>query len=146
VPAGQVVASQGSIPKLADYLSTSGLEGAWARLYTRDDPSAGLSSVVYRFGAPEGAAGLVAATAALTTPDYASAITVERVQADAIGDTSQLMRYRIPGARTLEYTWAQGRLAGQVILRYSGDIEGPDDIGLLIALARAQSEKMAADR
>lgn len=141
---GQVAAAQIGIPKLAEYVGRSDLEGAWATLYTRDEPSSGISSVAYRFGAPESARGFVEATASLQAADYPAATSVERVQAESIGDAAQMMRYRLPGARTLEYTWAQGNLVGQVILRNTGDVERPDDIGLVISLARQQAQKMWA--
>jgi hypothetical protein len=140
---GEVAAAQVAIVRLAQYIASSDLEGAWGALYTRDDPPSGISSIVYRFASAGGAARFVETTASLTTEDYVGAISVERVQAEDIGDGAQMMRYRLPGARVLEYNWSQGALAGQVILRYSGDREEPDDPGLLVSLARLQAQRMA---
>ncbi len=139
-----IVSADIGIPALAIYVKNSDLSGAWATFYTREQPSSALSSIAYQFGAPASAAALVSTIAGLTTADYAAATVVERVQADRVGDVSQMMRYRIPGARTLEYTWAQGNLAGQIELRYSGDIESPDDAAQIVALAAKQAALMAA--
>jgi hypothetical protein len=139
-----IITAELGILTLAAYVRTSDLAGAWAKLYTREQPTAGLSSIVYRFGSPGGATGFVSATAALNAQDYPAAVSIDPVDAAKIGDVSQFMRYRIPGGRTLEYTWSHGALLGQVILRYSGDIESPDDVALVISLAQKVDDKMKA--
>jgi len=140
-----IVAAQISIPELALFLRDSSLAGAWAALYARADESqqAGLSSIVFLFGTPEDARAFVEANANIRAEDYLFAIEVQQVQAETIGDAAHLVRYRLTDGRSLEYTWAQGKLAGQVILRYTQDGEGPDDAGTVVGLARIQSTKMA---
>jgi len=133
--------AQIGIPSLATYISKSDLWGVWGKLFIGDQKA--LSSVLYLFQTPQSAGGLVSALAALKDADYPAATSVERAPADKIGDASQMMRYKIPGATTLEYTWAQGRLAGQVIIRYVGDTEAPDDAALIVVLARKQFERMS---
>jgi hypothetical protein len=142
----QVITAQITIPKLAGYIKNSDLEGIWGAIYTRDDPPAGVSSIIYSFQTAAAAQGFIDTTASITERDYLAAIAVEPVQADKIEDKAQFMRYRITGGRTLEYSWAQGRLAGQVILRYSGDAEGPDDVGLVVSMAREQAQRMRGIR
>jgi hypothetical protein len=141
---GEVAAAQIGIPDLAGFIKGSDLQGAWATFYTREQPPSALSSIVYRFGAADSAKNFVATIAGLTSSSYPAAVSVERVQADKIGDVSQMMRYRLQGARTLEYTWVQKGLAGQIVLRYTGDIESPDDVALLVATARKQAARMQA--
>lgn len=141
-----------AITPLAEYLNGSDLAGAWATLYTRNTPESGVSSLIYSFATAEGARGLVSTLAGLEPADYPGAASVDRAEAEDVGDASQLMVYRLgsaPGsntqtvtARTLEYTWAQGRFAGQVILRYAGDVSNADDIALIVGLARTQAERM----
>lgn len=128
---------------LATYFKNSDAIGAWATFYTREQPATALSSIVYEFSAPASASGLISTISALTTSEYPAATAVDRVESDKVGDLAQMMRYHVPGARTLEYTWAQGGLAGQIVLRYSGDVESPDDVAQIVALARRQSELMA---
>ena len=142
VPRTQVIAAQIGIRKLASYMLASDLEGAWAVLYVKDDQSVGLSSVVTRYRGAGNAAAYVDVAASLVSADYPAATSIEQAQADTVGDKSVFLRTRLPGARILEYTWSQGRLVGQVILRYSGDTENPDDAGLLVSLARKQAAKM----
>ena len=131
------------IPSLAQYFKSSDLEGGWATFYTREQPASGLSSIVYQFSSPESPPALVALLGTLTPADYAVATSVERVPSDKVGVASQMMRYRIPGARVLEYTWAQGDRAGQIVLRYSGDVESPDDVPQIVVLARKMAPRMA---
>ena len=138
----QVIASQIGVPKLARYLTASDMAGAWASLYTQTDQTSSLSSIVFRYGSAASAGGYVDATIGLVNGDYPAATSIERVQADSIGDKAVFMRYRLPGARLLEYTWSQGRLVGDIVLRYAGDTEGPDDVGLVLSLARKQEIKM----
>lgn len=130
------------IQPLARYIDGSDLRGAWAAFYTQEDRA--LSSIVYAFATAAGATGLVETIAALQPSDYPTADTVERVQADAIEDGSQMMLYVLTGARTLEYTWAQGPYAGQIVLRYAGEVGQTDDVALVVSLARAQAERMRA--
>lgn len=139
-------AAQGdaTIAPLAAFLNGSDLTGVWAKLFTREQPPSALSSIVYLFGTPTSAGRLVSTIAALTTSDYLTASSVERVQSDKIGDSAQMMRYRTSAGRSLEYIWSQGRFAGEIVLRYSGDIEAPDDVAQVVALARKQFELMAA--
>ncbi len=141
---GQVIASQLGVPKLARYLSGSDLAGDWVSLYTKSDQTSSISSIIHRFATGASAGGFVDATAGLVTGDYPTATSIERVQAESIGDKSVFMRYHLPGARLLEYTWSQGRLVGDIVLRYAGDTEGPDDVGLVVSLARKQEAKMLA--
>ncbi|MBI5288722.1 MAG: hypothetical protein HY873_07085 [Chloroflexi bacterium] len=103
----------------------------------------GLSSIVFLFGTPEDARAYVEGNANIRAEDYLSAIEVQQVQAETIGDAAHLVRYRLVDGRSLEYTWSQGQLAGQVILRYTQDAEEPDDPGTVVGLARIQSAKMA---
>ncbi len=138
-----IVTAELGIPKLALFIKNSDLRGAWASLYTREQPSTGLSSIVYAFATPAGAAGFVDASAGITMADYPAAVSVEAVTARTIGEKSNFTRYRISGGRSLEMTWSQGHYAGQVILRYSGDIETPGDPDLVIGLAETQAIKMA---
>jgi hypothetical protein len=145
-PRSEAARAESGIPKLAIFLNNSSLQGGWAALFTRDDPNAGLSSIVFAFSDPADARKMVELIGGLTTADYGAAVSVERAQADAVGEASTFMRYRLSGARTLEYTWARGRLVGQVILRYAGDIESDGDPGLLVSLARKQDTKMASVR
>jgi hypothetical protein len=133
-----------TIPPLAIYFDQSDLEGGVARLFTSEQPASALTSVVYLFGTPASAKGLVDTIAALTTDGYYGASSVDRVQSDKIGDAAQMMRYQTTEGQTLEYTWAQGRVAGQIVLR-SREPESPDDVALVLALARKQSEHMAAN-
>jgi hypothetical protein len=129
-----------AIKPLATFLNLSDLQGAWVSFFVRTQPETSLSSRVYAFETPASATRFVETIANIQLTDYPAAIAVERVQADDIGDIAQMMRYRVPGSRTLEYTWAQGRYAGQVVLRYAGDIESTDDVGFILALARKQAE------
>jgi hypothetical protein len=138
----QATAADISVPPLAIFLDKSDLSGGLARLFKQQEPASALSSVVYLFATPDSAKGFVAAIAALTSADYFGASAVDRVQSDKIGDAAQMMRYETAEGRTLEYTWAQGRLAGQLVLR--GGVDSPDDVAQLISLARKQSERMAA--
>ena len=140
-PRDAAVANIGIQP-LARYIDGSDLEGAWAAFFTQEDRA--LSSIVYAFATPAGATGLVGTFAALEPADYPAADTVERVQAGAIEDASQMMLYVLTGARTLEYTWAQGRYAGQIVLRYAGETGNPDDVAFVVSLARTQTERMRA--
>jgi hypothetical protein len=64
------------------------------------------------------------------------------VQSDKIEDKAQMMLYRLAGGRAYDYTWTQGRYAGQIVLRYSGDVDSPEDRSLMVALARRQAELM----
>lgn len=139
----EVVAGQIAIGRLAAYLEDNGVLGAWAMLFTREQPNSGLSSIVYQFETPAGARGMVDTIASLTTADYTAATSVEPVPAETVGDASVMMRYRLPGARTLELTWAHGDRVGQVLLRYSGDVETPGDRELLLGLARIMQQRMA---
>jgi hypothetical protein len=138
-----IVASQAeAIRKVSDYFAGPDFEGAWVRLFVLDDPQTGLSSIVYRFRTPEGALGLVQTFASLQPADYPAAQRVERAPADDIEDGAQLMRYLVGNSTTLEYTWAQGKFAGQVILRRPGAAELPDDAGFVVSLARIQAERI----
>lgn len=144
------VANVGITP-LANYINGSDLQGVWATLMTRDEPESGLSSLIYAFGTPESAQGFVQTLANLEQPDYPSAASVDQVESEKIEDSAQMMSYRIAGsgdtpvsARTLEYSWSQGRFAGQVIIRYPGDVSNPDDVAMLISLAKLQAERMRA--
>jgi hypothetical protein len=140
---GEIAAAQIAIPVVAAYMEDTPVQGAWALLYTRDQPEAGLSSIVYQFPSAEEAAGYVNLVSGLTNSDYPGATSVEPVAAETVGEKSVLMRYRLTGSRTLELTWAQGARAGQVLLRYVGDTESEGDVELLLALARAQAQRMA---
>jgi hypothetical protein len=130
------------VPELSEFLKTSDMAGAWATFYTREQPQSALSGIVYQFGSEQSVTAFITTIAGLTGVSYPGATSVERVQADKVGELSQMMRYRFSGARTIEYTWAQGNLAGQIVLRYTGDVEGPDDVALVVSLARKQAERM----
>lgn len=139
----QAAKGDATIAPLAVFLDGSDLTGVWAKLYTREQPPSALSSIVYLFGTPASARTLVSTIAALTPADYLTSSSVERVQSDKIGDAAQMMRYRTTAGRSLEYTWALGRLAGEIVLRYSSDVEAPDDVAQLVTLARKQLALMA---
>ena len=140
----EAAVSNVAIGKLATFLNTSDLQGAWVAFFVQRQPEISLSSRIYAFGQPASAVNFVRTIGGLETADYPAATGVERVQADTVGEASQMMRYRLPGSLSLEYTWAQGRLAGQIVLRYAGETENPDDVGLIVSLARKQAEKMQA--
>lgn len=144
VTRSQVAAANVGIPRLAAFVQNSDLKGAWATFYLRDDPQTGLSSLVYEFGTPESAQAFVDAIAALTGADYPEATSVERVPSDKIEDKAQMMLYQLPASRSYDYTWTQGRFAGQIVLRYSADIDSPEDRSLMLALARKQADLMRA--
>ncbi len=141
----EIVASQIAIPEIALFLRNSSLVGGWGALFARstEGGQVGLNSIVFLFGTPEDASAFVAANGDIRAEEYLSAIEVQQVQAEVIGDAARLVRYRLVDGRSLEYTWAQGRLAGQIILRYKQDTEDPDDPGTIVGLARIQSVKMA---
>jgi hypothetical protein len=140
-----IVAAQIAIPELARFLQDSTLAGAWGSLYAKatQDGQVALTTIVYLFGTPQDALAFVEANANVQAGDYVAAIEVQQVQGDVIGDAAYFVRYRLVQGRSLEYTWAQGPLAGQVILRYTQDTEDPDDPGNIVGLARMQSVKMA---
>jgi hypothetical protein len=142
VTRGQVAAANVGIPRLAGFVQNSNLKGAWATFYLRDDPQTGLSSLIYEFANPEGAEAFVDTIAGLTPADYPEAVGVERVQSDKIEDSAQMMLYRLAASRSYDYTWAQGRFAGQIVLRYASDIDNPEDRSLMLALARKQADHM----
>lgn len=142
VTAAEAAAANVGIPRLASYLQNRGLRGAWASFYVREQPQSGLTSIVYEFETPEAAQAFIDAIAALTIADYPAASAVERVQSDKIEDKAQMMLYRLSNARSYDYTWAQGRLAGQIVLRYTSDSDIPEDRSLMLALARKQAESM----
>lgn len=140
----EVAVSYAGLPTLANFFNTSELEGAWAAFFVRTAPDAGLSSIVYSFKTPDGAAKMSDAVNKLTVAEYPAATRVDPVQADKITPDAAMKVYVLPGSRTLEYTWTRGRLVGQVLLRYAGDIDNPEDVGLLVSLARKQDARMAA--
>ena len=142
VTRGQVAAANVGIPRLAGFVQDSDLVGAWATFYLRDDPQTGLTSLIYEFATPASAQAFVDAIASLTGADYPEATSVERVPSDKIEDKAQMMLYQLPASRTYDYTWAQGRFAGQIVLRYSTDIDNPEDRSLMLALARKQADVM----
>ena len=135
------VANVGVTP-LAEFLNGSGMRGAWANFYTRAQPESGLSSIVYIFPDAGGPRRFVDVLRNLTPRDYPAAQTIQTLASEPVGEVSQMMLYVVPGSRTLELTWAQGDLAGQIVLRYAGDVNNPDDIAFLTGLARVQSGKM----
>lgn len=138
------VANIGITP-VATFLNLSDLQGAWFSFFVRTEPESSISSRVLAFATPESATRYVEIIAGLQRSDYPAATSVERVQAADIGSLAQMMRYRVPGSRELEYSWVQGRFVGQIVLRYAGDIESTDDPALVVELARRQSARMAAE-
>jgi len=130
------------IQPLARFIDGSDLTGAWAAFYTQETRA--LSSITYAFATPAGAIGLVDTLTALQPADYPTADIVERVQADALEAKSQMMLYVLTGGRTLEYTWAHGNYAGQIVLRYAGETGSLDDVAFVVSLARLQAERMRA--
>lgn len=144
VTASEAAAANVGIPRLASFLQNQGLQGAWASFYIREQPQTGLTSIVYEFETGEAAQAFIDAIAALTIADYPAASAVERVQSDKIEDKAQMMLYRLSNARAYDYTWVQGRLAGQIVLRYTSDSDIPEDRSLMVALARKQAESMRA--
>lgn len=141
-----IVTAEIGIVKLATYLKNSDLDGAWTSLYTRDQPQTALSFIVFRFGSPAGASGMVDLLAGIAATDYPAAVTIDHPLADTIGDRSTLTRYRITGGRSVELTWSRGSLAGQVILRNTGDVEAPADVETVVNLAKLQDARMASAR
>lgn len=137
------VANIGITP-VGTFLDTADLQGAWVSFFVRSQPETSFSSRVYAFETPESARRYVEIIAALTNADYPAATSVERVQAADIGDIAQMMRYRVPGSRSLEYTWAQGRFVGQIVLRYAGDIESTEDVAVIVERARVQEARIAS--
>lgn len=144
VPLSRVNVIEGlsAIEPLQDFMSESSVDGGWATIFASADPPAALTSVVLRFTDPADAQALIDTIAGLTTADYPGATTLERAPSDKIEDKAQLMRSERPGANTLEYSWAQGRLVGQLVFRYPGEGGGPEDVAQLIQLARKQADLM----
>lgn len=139
----EVAVSFAGLPTLAGFLDKSELEGAWASFFTRTAPEVAISSIVYSFKTPAGATQMADTIAALTTADYPAATRVDPLQADQVTPDARMKVYVVPGSRTLEYTWVEGRLVGQILMRYVGDVDNPDDIGLIVSLARVQQQRMA---
>lgn len=140
-----IVETQAGIPELAAFLNGSSLQGAWAALYGRTTPPGGVvSSIVYLFGASTDAMAFVDTYGAIETTDYIGAIEVQRINLPAVGERSVAVRFRTTAGRALEAVWAQGPLAGQIIIRYSEDSEDPGDIERLGQLAALQAQRMAA--
>lgn len=131
-----------SIRRLAEYLESSDLRALWGSLFRSPSGDNAISSIIYEFETPEDAAGLIDTFSSLTKDDYPVAKSVERVQADDIEDGAQMMLYVLEGTGTIEYTWAQGKYAGQVLVRFAGETPGPNAAATLVALARVQAEKM----
>lgn len=138
----EVAVSFAGLPPLAGFLDQSELEGAWAAFFTRPSPESAISSIVYSFKTPAGATQMADTIAALTTADYPAATRVDPLQADQVTPSARMKVYVVPGSRTLEYTWTEGRLVGQIILRYAGDVDNPEDSGLIVSLARMQEQRM----
>lgn len=140
-----IVETQAGIPELAAFLNGSSLQGAWAALYGRTTPPGGvMSSVVYLFGAPADAIAFVETYGAIQTTDYIGAIDVQRINLPVVGERSIAVRFRTTSGRALEVVWAQGPLAGQIIIRYAEDTEDPGDIDRLGQLTSLQAQRMAA--
>ena len=131
-----------SIRLFAEYLDASDLRALWGTLYTRPTNDAALSSLVYEFGSTDGAQGMVLQLSSLTQAAYPATKSVERVQSDKITPDAQMMLYVLEGTGTLEYSWTQGRYAGQVILRFVGETPPPEEVTGVVALARVQLARM----
>jgi hypothetical protein len=141
----QIVEAQVAIPEIALFLRDSSLQGAWAALYAdAGAPQAGVSSIVYLFDDPADAAGFVEAYRQVRAEDYLTAIEVQALQAPPVGEQAYYVRFRRIDGRSLELTWSQGPLVGQVILRYTEDTEDPGDPDLVVGLAAVQAQRMAS--
>ena len=91
---------------------------------------------MYLFDSPGDARAMIAACEAIETTDYVGAVEVQELPSVELGYTAAVVRFRTTSGRSLEAVWSQGLLVGQVILRYSDDAEGEDDVDMLVALAR----------
>jgi hypothetical protein len=140
----EVIAAQRGVPPLADFLASSTLRGSWAALFTSDGtPPVVLSSIILLFHDELDATRLVAVNAGLQVPDYPGATGVQRLPDPGIGHASALVRFTTVEGGSLELTWTQGPMGGQLILRFSGDVEPADATDTLIGLAVVQSGRMA---
>lgn len=140
-----IIAAQQGVPPLASYLSGSSLRGSWATLFAQaGPPTIALSSIIYLFENDADAAGFVAANAGLQASNYAGATDLELLPSPDIGDVSTLIRVTTADGGSLELTWAQGPMAGQLILRYSGGDEPIDAVERITALAAIQAERMVS--
>jgi hypothetical protein len=144
VTRAEAAAANVGIPRLGGFLQNSDLVGAWASFYLRAEPQTGLTSIVFEFPSAESAQAFVDVISSLTARDYPEAVSVERVQSDKIEDKAQMMLYRLAGGRAYDFTWTQGRYAGQIVLRHAGDRDNPEDRSLMVALARRQADLMRA--
>ncbi len=138
-----IIAAQQGVPPLAGYLADSSLRGSWAALFAQSGPpTLALSSIIYLFADDADAADFVAANAALEASDFAGAMDLELLPSPEIGDASTLIRVTTADGGSLELTWAQGPMSGQLILRYSRDDEPPNAVEDITGLAAVQAERM----
>jgi hypothetical protein len=139
----QIVEAQIAIPELALHVRESDLLGAWAALMTAPGPpETGVSSINYLFTTPEDAREFVEANGQILAADYLSATLAEPLGAESIGDASALMHFTTLDGESFEYTWSQGPIAGQVIVRYAGEAP-PDAVAFTTALAAIQAQRVA---
>ena len=139
-----IIVAQAGIPGLQSWLQASDLLGGWAALYSNPEPPGTfVSSIAYLFGTPAGAAGLVQASGEVEVSDYSGALEAAQLPADPVGDGSVLMRYRTADGYSYELTWADGPVAGQVIVRYETE-PPPDATQFIGALAAIQAARMDA--
>jgi hypothetical protein len=139
----QIVEAQIAIPELALQLRDSDLLGAWAALLTSPGPpETGVSSIIYLFATPEDAQAFVAANGQILAADYLSATEAEQLAADPIGDATVFMHFTTLDGESFEYTWSQGPVSGQVIVRYAGEAP-PDAVAFTTGLAMIQAQRIA---
>jgi hypothetical protein len=144
-PKGPSIEAQAGVPKLATYLQGSDLVGTWGALFTSDGPpQRAVNSIIFLFASPGAAAGFVEANRQLQVADYASATDALELPSPDVGDSTVLMRFVLSGVHTLELTWSQGPLAGQIILRSEGEDEASDDREFVGSLAQTQAGRMVA--
>lgn len=140
-----IVRAQIGIPKLANYFKDSDLRGSWATLLSNPvPPGTSISSIVYLFQTSDAARGLVEVSSQIGVKDYVAATEAQVVlPAPPVGDVATLLRYTTVSGLSIELTWAQGPLGGQLILQTAADAEAPDAIEMLVALAQIQAARMA---
>jgi hypothetical protein len=91
---------------------------------------------------PEAAEAFVAANGEILAEDYLSATAAEPLQAESIGDATVFMHFTTLDGESFEYTWSQGPVAGQVIVRYAEEAP-PDAVAFTTGLATAQAQRIA---
>jgi hypothetical protein len=139
-----IVLAQIAIPELANYFEDSDLRGSWAALYTKPGPpDTSISSIVYLFATPESARALVDVASQIGAEDYLSATEAQLLPQPVVGESATFLRYTTATGPSLELTWSQGLLGGQVIMRIAGESEPIGATDLVLSLAQTQATRMA---